>query len=104
MYRVRSALFLHLVAFEAEDLKTSDIFEKETHSFDRDYKLLSPAHPSDAGGCLPVAEICNSENETVNYFSSKVSKLSLFTCRASLFSLSPAACKYGGKLYTIAEI
>jgi len=37
--------------------ETSGIFEKEMCSFDRDYKLLSLAHPSDAGGCLPVAEI-----------------------------------------------
>jgi hypothetical protein len=85
-------------------LRTSDIFEKETDCFDKDYKLLNPAHPSDAGGCLPVAEICNSENETVNYFSSKRYQSS----RCSLSELpsfaSSAACKYGGKPYTIAEI
>lgn len=60
--------------------ETSGIFTKGRHGFDRDYKLLSPVHSSQcAGGCLPVVGICNSQNETVNYFSSKISKPLPFT-------------------------
>lgn len=39
----------------------------------------------------PAAGICNSENETVNYFSSKVSKLSRCSLSTAAVLLRPSA-------------
>lgn len=71
---------VHLLSYETKDLRNEWYFHKrKTYGFDRDYKLLSPVHSSNGGECLPVVGIYNSQNETVNYFSSKVSKPLLFT-------------------------
>lgn len=79
---------------KAKGIRTSHVLEKQTHGFDRDYKLLSRSSKRDVGGCLPVAGICNSENETVNYFARKVSKLRAAHFPGFLSFASQTACKY----------